>query len=347
MGKNYKQSGLFDSEFRMRKVDSIGDPLVKLTKGINWERFRPLLEKGFAKEEEAKGPGGRPPYDVLLRFKVLILQALYNTSDDALEFLLNDRRTFQRFVGLDDKDAVPDAKSIWVWRETLSRNGSMKKLFDKFWKILREDGIKVGSGSIVDATFVDVPRQRNNRDENDDLKNGQTPEEWEQPENQSKMRQKDVDARWVTKNKERHYGYKNHIKIDQKTKLIKKCAITAASVHDSKALGELLDKSDEGTSIYADSAYSGKEHIQMIKKRNAKPCICAKGYRNQPLTDKQKHRNKILAKTRARVEHVFGFMTMSMGGLVLRCIGIVRARAQIILKNIAYNMRRYIHLARI
>jgi hypothetical protein len=126
-----KQAGLFDAEFRLRKLDAIGDPLQKLTSGINWERFRPLLDRGFQKDQPAKGPGGRPPFDHVLRFKVLILQSLYNLSDDAMEFQLNDRRTFQRFIGLDDNDAVPDAKTIWAWRETLTQTGTMAKLFTK------------------------------------------------------------------------------------------------------------------------------------------------------------------------------------------------------------------------
>ena len=160
MSKNMgsKQAGLFDAEFKLRKLDTIGDPLQKLTGSINWERFRPLLDKGFQKDEPAKGPGGRPAYDYILRFKVLILQSLYNVSDDAMEFQLNDRRTFQRFIGLDDKDAVPDAKTIWAWRETLTQTGTMTKLFNKFWKILDEEGINANAGSIVDATFVDKPR---------------------------------------------------------------------------------------------------------------------------------------------------------------------------------------------
>lgn len=346
-GTKSRQAGLFDAEFRLRKLDAIGDPLQKLTSDINWERFRLLLDKGFQKDEPAKGPGGRPPFDHILRFKVLILQSLYNLSDDAMEFQLNDRRTFQRFIGLDDKDAVPDAKTIWAWRETLTQTGTMAKLFNKFWKVLEEEGIKANSGSIIDATFVDKPRQRNSRDENDKIKNGEIPEDWQKPENEAKLRQKDVDARWAKKNDETHFGYKNHVKVDKKTKLIKKCVITAASVHDSQAVGDLLDKSDAGHTIYADSAYCGEDQIKEIRKAKAIPRICEKGCRNRTLTKKQKTRNTSLAKTRARVEHVFGFMTMSMGGLWIRSVGFVRAKAQIILKNLAYNLRRYCVLARI
>ena len=339
-----KERGLFDAEFRLRKLDTIGDPLQKLTVGIDWERFRPLLTKGFESNEPAKGPGGRPAYDYVLRFKILLLQSLYNLADDAMEFQLNDRRTFQRFIGLDDKDPIPDAKSIWGWRETLTQKGSMDKLFHKFWKVLDEAGIDASSGSIIDATFVDKPRQRNSHDENDSIKNGKIPEEWQEPENEPMMRQKDVDARWTKKNDETHYGYKNHVKVDKKTKLVKKCAVTDASVHDSQAISDLVDKSDAGKPIYADSAYSGEKQIKQIRKRKAKPRVCEKGYRNKALTKTQQNRNKRLSKTRARVEHVFGYMTMSMGGLFIRCVGFVRAESQIILKNLAYNMRRYCFL---
>lgn len=345
MGKKNKQAGLFDAEFRLRKLDSIGDPLQKLVRGIDWERFRPLLKKGFAMDEPAKGPGGRPPFDYVLRFKVIILESLYNLSDDGMEFQLNDRRTFQRFIGLDDNDTIPDAKTIWAWRETLTRKGTIEKLFKKFWKILKENKIQASSGSIIDATFVDVPRQRNSKEENEDMKNGEVPEDWEKPENESKKRQKDVDARWAKKNDETHFGYKNHVKVDKKTKLIKKSVVTDASVHDSQALGDLLDKDDAGKTIHADSAYSGEDQLNQILKRKAIPRVCEKGYRNRPLTAKQKARNRSLSKTRARIEHIFGFMTMSMGGLMLRCIGIVRAKAQITLKNLSYNMRRYCVLA--
>jgi len=345
--KKNRDPGLFDAEFRLRKLDAIGDPLARLTKGINWERFRLLLDKGFQNDEPAKGPGGRPPFDHVLRFKVLILQSLYNLSDDAIEFQLNDRRTFQRFIGLDDKDAVPDAKTIWAWREMLTKKGTMEKLFNKFWKVLDEGGIKANTGSIIDATFVDKPRQRNSHDENDEIKNGGIPEEWGKPENEAKLRQKDIDARWAKKNDETHYGYKNHVKVDRKTKLIKKCVVTDASVHDSQAIGDLLDKSDEGKTLYADSAYCGEAQIKEIRNVKAIPRVCEKGCRNRSLTKQQELRNRRLSKTRARVEHVFGFMTMSMGGLWIRCVGFVRAEAQIILKNLAYNMRRYCVLARI
>lgn len=345
--KMKKQTGLFDAEFRLRKIDTIGDPLQKLTSCIDWERFRVLLTHGFEKDEPAKGPGGRPPYDYVLRFKVLVIQSLYNLSDDAMEFQLNDRRTFQRFIGLDDKDAIPDAKTIWSWREALTQKETFEKLFKKFSRMLEEKEIVANSGSIIDATFVDKPRQRNTREENDDIKNGKIPERWEKPGNEAMLRQKDLDARWTKKNDETHYGYKNHVKVDEKTKLITKGVTTDASVHDSQALEKLLDKTDEGKIIYADSAYVGEKNEAKIVKKKAIPSVCEKGFRNHPLTLQQKANNRIKSKTRVRVEHVFGFMTMSMGRIWIRSVGITRASAQNTLKNLVYNMHRSYVLARI
>ena len=337
-----KGPGMFSSEFRIRKLDSIGDPLAKLKKIIDWEEFRKTLEEWFKHEEPTKAPGGRPGYDLLLRFKILVLQSLYNLSDEAMEFQLNDRRTFQRFIDLDDNDTIPDAKTIWLWREVLSKKHVFTKLFDRFWEMLDRQNVKTSSGTIIDATFVDKPRQRNSKNENDSIKNGKIPEDWEKPENEAMLRQKDIDARWTKKNDETHYGYKNHVKVDSKTKLVRKCVITDASVHDSQTLDQLLDTSDTGKSIYADSAYSGEKQIEIIKNHKAKPRVCEKGYRNMPLMKKQITRNRKLSKTRARIEHVFGFMTMSMGGLVIRCVGMARASAIITLKNLVYNMCRSI-----
>jgi IS5 family transposase len=341
-----RTTGIFDAEFRLRKIDRIGDPLQKLDDLINWEMFRPILTKGFAKDEPPKGPGGRPPFDYVLRFKVLVLQSLYNLSDDAMEYQLNDRRTFQRFIGLDDKDAIPDAKSVWAWRELLVRRKKLHKLFDRFWAHLDKSGIAANSGSIIDASFVDKPRQRNTKEENDSIKEGKVPEDWQKPENEAKLRQKDTDARWTKKNNETHYGFKNHVKVDRNTKLIRKAVVTEASVHDSQTLKDLVDETDAGTTVYADSAYSGQEQLEEIRKKEGIPKVNEQGRRNKPLTKKQMDRNRKLSRIRSRVEHVFAFMTMSMGGMVVRCVGLARAEAAIILKNLAYNMRRYCVLKR-
>jgi len=179
--------GLFDYENRMRKLEEGPDPLARLSARIDWEMFRPNLNRAF--EKEAKGPGGRPRHDVVMMFKILVLQRYYNLSDEQAEYQINDRLSFQ--------DAVPDEKTIWLFRETLSEAGRVKKLFRRFERRLSQAGLMGYEGKIIDASFVDVPRQRNSREENEEIKLGKVPESFQ--ENRNRLRQKDVEARWTKK----------------------------------------------------------------------------------------------------------------------------------------------------
>ena len=335
------QMGLFDKEDRLEKLSQLGDSLVRLNNVIQWEMFRPILSQSLLKE--TKGPGGRPPYDCILMFKILVLQRIYNLSDDQTEFQINDRITFMRFLGLHLEDRIPDAKTIWLFRETLTKSGVIRELFDAFTHQLDDAHIITRTGSIVDATFVDAPRQRNNREENDCIKSGETPEEWESEENCRKLRQKDVDARWAKKGNELHYGYKNHVKADVESKIVTDYIVTGANVHDSKVLSELVDNKDKV--LYADSAYSGKE-LQENLPETVECQIHEKSCRNHPLTEEQKTRNREKSKIRARIEHIFGYMTMSLHGLTVRSIGIARAKFNAGLTNLIYNFCRYEILSR-
>jgi len=337
-----KQIGIFDEDKRQRKLSEMGDPLEKVTAAVEWEKFRPILNTVFQKEE--RGLGGRQPWDYLLMFKILLLQAWYNIADEMTEYLINDRLSFQRFLGLTLGEKVPDAKTIWLFRENLSKSGADKKVFTLFAQQMESQGVITRSGSIVDATFVDAPRQRNTREENKTIKEGKIPEEWEKAENAHKLAQKDTDARWTKKNDETHYGYKDHVKVDKDSKLIVEYTVTDAAVHDSQEIVELIDEKDE--EIYADSAYVGEELHQEIRRKNPEVeiRIHEKGYRNRPLTEEQKQNNRGKSKTRVRVEHVFGHMTNSMHGIFIR--GIRRAKCAITLKNLAYNLSRYAYLRR-
>ena len=336
-----KQIGFFDENNCLRKLSKLGDQLEKLSRVIEWRIFESILNRVFAKEH--KGTGGRPPYSYVLLFKILILQRLFNISDDQAEFQINDRMTFRRFLGLSLGDLVPDAKTIWLFRDTLVKAGVMEELFRCFSLQLEQLGVISHTGTIVDATFVEAPRQRNTRDENQQIKEGNTPEDWEKPENVHKLRQKDTDARWTKKNNERHYGYKDHVKADAESKLITHYAVTDAAVHDSQALIELLDKKDKV--LYADSAYSGNPIAERLPE-GIENQIHEKGYRNKPLSEEQKAENKRKSRIRVRIEHVFGYMTGSMQGITVRSIGIARARFNIGLTNLLYNLCRYEILSR-
>lgn len=294
--------------------------------------------------EDAKGPGGRPRYDIKLMLKVLMLKRMYNLSFEQTEYQINDRLSFMRFLGLTISDKVPDANTIWNFYNDLSQAQLADKMFDAFKQKLLDEHMILREGSIVDATFVDAPRQRNTREENEKIKAGAIPEDWkkDEPKAKHKLRQKDTDARWVTKNKERHFGYKNHVKADQKGKLIDKYTVTDASVHDSQAMPDLITKDDQA--MYADSAYIGSTIAEALASNGIENQICEKGFRNHPLTDEQKDCNRKKSKVRSRVEHIFGFMTGSMNGITVRTIGITRAAFDIGLTNLLYNMRRYCFL---
>lgn len=336
-----KQIGLFDENNCLRKLSKLGDQLEKLDHVIEWRLFEEILNRVFAKEK--KGAGGRPPYNYLLLFKTLILQRLFNISDDQAEFQINDRMTFRRFLGLSLGDQVPDAKTIWLFRDRLAKAGVMEELFNSFSFQLEQQGIISHKGTIVDATFVEAPRQRNTRDENRQIKEGKIPEDWEKPENVSKIRQKDTDARWTIKNKERHFGYKDHVKVDAKSKLITGYSVTDASVHDSQVFIGLIDENDKV--LYADSAYSGNPIADQLP-QGIENQIHEKGYRNRPLSEEQKAENKRKSRTRSRIEHVFGYMSGTMRGITVRSIGISRAKFNIGLTNLVYNLCRYAILNR-
>jgi len=336
-----KAPGFFDMEERSAQLTAMGDPLVHLNVQINWEAFRGDLKKVY--EKERKSNAGAKPIDVVLMFKILVLQQLHNLSDDGIEYQIRDRLSFMRFLGLELESRIPDAKTIWLFRERLKEQDLVKVLFERFHEQLAARGYVARAGQMIDATFVEVPRQRNSREENVQLKAGQIPEEWEEKKNAAKRRQKDTDARWTKKNEQTHYGYKDHINADEKNKLIQHYAVTSASVHDSQVFEELLDHAtdEEGNkrAVYADSAYRSGEHEAMLAAGQFESQVHEKGSRNHPLTEEQKASNRIKSKTRARVEHIFGAQS-AMGGHVVRTIGIARAKVKIGMMNLVYNMKR-------
>ena len=332
-----KDRGLFDEEERLKVLSKLGDDLETLNKKINWELFRPILKKALQKE--SKGLGGRPAYDYVMMFKIVILQRLYNISDEQTEYQINDRLSFMRFLGLELKDKVPDAKTIWLFKERLIEAKVSEKLFEKFGKELAKQNLIGKEGTIIDATIVEAPIQHNSKEENEQIKQGQIPEQWQEEKHTAKLRQKDCDARWTKKHNRSYFGYKDHVKTDIKSKFILKATVTAAHVHDSKEVEHLTKKGDG--ILYGDSAYSGEGIEKILEKKEIEGRICERSYRNKPLTEEQQENNKKKSKIRARVEHIFGFMTNSMKGIYVRTIGLARATFSIIMMNLTYNLCRY------
>ncbi len=345
--QKYKTSGnrgLFDEQETYQKLSSIGNPLEKINKVIDFEYFRNILEEGILNNDK-KSNAGAKRFDIVMMFKILILQRYYGLGDTQIEYQILDRLSFKKFLGLESGDKVPDEKTVWAFREILTSTGLTEKLFNKFRNYLEERGLIMNEGKMVDASFTVAPRQRNTREENKMIKEGRGEELWNDKPN--KKRHKDIDARWTKKNNETFYGYKNHAKVDNKSKFIDKYKVTDASVHDSQPLDDLLEEQDTGQEFYADSAYTGDDQEKVIDKYKMNNKVHEKGYRNKPLTEEQKTNNHEKSKTRARVEHVFGFMEQSMNGLAVKSVGIARASGIIGLINLTYNLFRYEQVVRL
>ena len=333
-----RQPGLFDTDLRLTKLSTLGDPLEILSQNIDFELFRPVIENRI-ENKSIKGKGGRPPYDYVMMFKILVLQRVFNLSDAQAEFQINDRLSFMRFLGLSEADDVPDEKTIWKFKEQLSDIKLVEELFDFFLTELADLGMELKSGRVVDASVVGAPVQRNKKEDNEKIKEGERPAHFDQ--NPNVGRQKDTDARFTKKRNTTFFGYKNHVKIDLLTKLILRFCASPANMHDSQALERLMDtEEDQGQDLYADSAYSGEPCQETAESVGAVPQVCEKGYRGKPLTEAQKEANTEKCKKRARVEHVFGDMAMRLRGQALRCIGLRRAETHVGMLNLCYNLMR-------
>jgi IS5 family transposase len=340
------QMGFFDLSDRYASLDAKRDPLLEIDAVVPWEEFRPTLERVWRKPDaDRKSRAGRKPMDAVLMFKTLVLSALYNLSDDQIEYQVRDRLSFMRFLGLGLEDRVPDAKTVWLYREGLAQAGLVEELFGQFDLHLARQGYIARGGQILDASIAPVPKNHNTREENKTIKTGEVPEDWENKP--AKRSQKDVDARWTKKHGKSHYGYKNHVNVDRKHKLVRRYHVSDAALHDSQAVDHLLMRGNTGSGVWADAAYRSEEMEAKLHDRKLKSHIHRKGKRGKPLTEQAKKSNRTKSTARVRVEHVFGAQTNDMGGVLVRTVGIARAKAKIGMKNLAYNMRRLVQLRRI
>ena len=334
---------LFDLQEHMAKIDAKiskkANPLARINQFIDWETFRPDLEaaREKARTHERKSNAGRKPVDVILLFKMCILQNLYNLSDEAAEDHCMCNLLFLRFLGLEFGDNVPDANTLWAFKEVLKKDNVIETLFSRFDAELRENGFEARVGQIVDATIVQVPVRRDSREVNELVKQG-TPEavmDW--PKNT--RRQKDTDASHTKKNSKSFFGYKLHLSVDVYWKFIRLWSVTSASVHDSRVFECLLTENSDWF-VFADSAYRSEDVLLRLERAGYIPCISYRAYRNTPLTAVQLRWNRLWSGFRCRVEHVFGCMKGRVRG-VLRSIGMGRARVCLGLRCLVYNLDRY------
>ena len=351
-----RQVGMFDVEERLAGLSKKGDDLERLAAVVDFELFRPELERAVPRADRAKG--GRPPFDHVLMFKVLILQTQNNLSDERTEFYLRDRLSWMRFLGLGLGDAVPDANTIWTFREALTRAGAVAHLFDLFDQQLRAQGYLAMSGQLVDASLVAAPRQRNTRAEKQAIREGRVPEAWQT--RPAKLRQKDRDARWTvraTKARRREgespmvdlaipeFGYQNHISADRRHRLIRRWLVTDAAAHAGARLADLLDRSNTASGVWADTGYRSRKNENLLRQHMLVSHIHRKKPARRTMPPRTARANAKKSAVRAHIEHVFAEQKHRMG-LFVRTIGLTRATTKIGLANLVYNMRRLLWLER-
>ena len=352
------QAGLFDVDDRLKRLSDLGDQLEAFAGAVDFEEFRSVLEKALAYSDGARG--GRPPFDPVMMFKVLVIQTVNTLSDERAEYLINDRLSFMRFLGLGLSDRVPDARTIWLFRERLTKAGAIQPLFDRFDATLRAAGYIAMSGQIVDASLVAAPRQRNTQAEKDDIKTGRVPQGWKcKP---AKLRHKDRDARWTvkfTKAKPREdstvpavdlaipaFGYCNHISIDRRFGFIRKWLTTDAAAHEGRQLRDgLLDRNNTAASVWADTAYRSAANEAFMAKNGFVSRLHRKKPPNRPMSSAVRRANNAKSRIRSRIEHVFAEQKHRMD-LFIRTIGLPRASTKIGLANVVYNIKRLVFLQR-
>ncbi len=349
------QAGFFDFDERLTELSAKGDALERLSTIIDFELFRPNLAHAVPRSDGSKG--GRPAFDLVFMFKVLVLQASHSLSDERTEFLIKDRLSFMRFLGLGLADPVPDANTIWTFREALTRaeidgRPAIQVLFQAYEAALTRAGFLAMGGQIIDAAIVAAPKQRNTEGDKAEIKAGRIPQAW--ADKPAKLAQKDRDARWTVKFSKAKpaedgsrrvdiavpaFGYKNHLGIDRRHGLIRTWTATDAARHDGAQLPSLVSKTNTASDVWADTAYRSKANEAHLAENGLRSRIHRKKPQGRPMPANVSRANGAKSKVRAAVEHVFARQKGPMA-LVVRTIGLARATVKIGLANLVYNMHR-------
>lgn len=345
---------LFSLNDHLAALSKDGDPLEVLQQTVDFEYFRTWLIEGLGYGDGAKG--GRPPFDPVMMFKALILQAQHNLSDARMEFMIRDRLSWLRFLGLSLGDRTPDENTIRHFRNRLTETGTLKRVMKAFDWQLQKKGYIPMSGQIVDASLVPAPKQRNTEGEREAIKSGKSAKDiW--PNEPNKAAQKDTDARWTLKvgGKVRYredgtplpmialpvFGYKSHISIDRGFGFIREMAVTSASAADGRLLRQVVSTDNTGSEVWADSAYRSKRNEKWLSDRMLTSRIHRRKPMGKPMSKATARANAAKSSIRAHVEHVFAHQKNRFG-LFIRTIGLARAEAKLTLSNLAYNFNRLI-----
>ena len=329
------KSNLFAAQEREAKLSKLGDSLELLERHVDFSALATAVDE--AAPRPGRERGGRPPFPTEVMVRILLIQQLFNLSDEQMEFQLLDRLSFQRFAGLRHSSQIPDRTTIWTFKERLIKAGASESVFDAVNRQLAKHGYIARGGQMIDASIVQAPKQSLSKEEKAIVDEGAMPAEWKP----AQRRQKDLDARWTKKHGKSYFGYKVSANADKRYKLVRK--ISTASEHDTMHFEDVLDPANTSRDILADKGYVDGEREARLSQQGWRMHIQRKGSKGKSISATQERRNKRIAKTRARVEHVFAGLAQ-LGGKALRSIGLARATLHLNWKVAAYNLRRLVYL---
>ena len=312
LGKQSGQMGFGDLEAKGRVPE--GHFLKKIDDQINWQPCAKLMEPLYHPTQ------GRPSHPPLIMFKALLLQQWYGLSDPGLEEAICDRLSFQRFLGLSLTDPVPDETRICRFRNMLAQAGLGERLFALLEEQLEAKGLIVRRGSLIDATLIKAQPHQPRRGE-------PSP---------------DPEADWTRRGKDGHFGYKVHLSVDQGSGLIRRLALTAASVSESRLFEEMVI-GDEAA-VFADGAYAKDARKAALRSRGVFCGIISRAFRHRAVTSRQKRRNRFFSRVRRAVERVIGTLKCRYGMERCRYLGRVRNHNHFWLKGMCYNLKKMLML---
>jgi transposase, IS5 family len=291
-----KQQTFASGDFeRFRKPTRREQFLAQMDKIVPWSKLYAQIEPFYP-----KAGNGRPPVGLERMLRIYFLQHWFNLSDPGAEEALYESRSMCRFAGIDlGREPVPDESTILNFRHLLERHELGEPLFQAVGEYLQAQGLHIASGTIVDASIISAPSSTKNKD-----------------------KARDPEMHSTRKGNQWYFGMKAHIGVDSKTKQIHSVAATAANVHDSQVLEDLLHGKE--TRVWGDSAYTGQTDVMRRTAPCAQDFTHEKGCRNQSLDEAAKARNRTKSKVRAKVEHVFGIMKRVFGFTKVRYRGLTK-----------------------
>ena len=312
LGKQTGQKGFGDLEATSRLSDS--HFLKKIDSQIDWRPFEKLMEPLYHPTQ------GRPSHPPVMMFKALLLAQWYNLSDPGLEEAILDRLSFLRFLGLSFNDPVPDETRICRFRNKLAEEKLGERLFAMLEEQLKNKGLIVQRGSLIDATLI-IAQPR--------------------PPRRGKS-SSDPEAEWTKRGKDGHFGYKAHLSVDESSGLIRRLGLTGANFPESYMFDEMVI-GDEAA-VFADSAYTQRARKTALRGQGVFCGIISRAWRCHPLSRRQKKRNKFFARVRGAVERVFGTLKCHYGLARCRYLGLKRNHNHLWLKGICFNLKKMLVL---